>query len=128
MNKRKFLTDSRKRKMTEFLRGYLMEVLQEEEYLNTLDKCREEARRVECYGRRILTPGLVSDWLRGLPIGCAYMTYGICVMLLKAVGFKEEDVNKFDTVWVESMVDIDNFYWETLGMIIYHGEVENEEA
>lgn len=122
MSKRKFLTDSRKRKMTEFLRGYLTEVLEEEEYLNTLGKCREEARRVECYGRRVLTPALVSEWLRGLPIGCAYMTYGICVMLLKSVGMDEEDINKFDGVWVEDMVDIDDFYWDTLGRIIYNGE------
>lgn len=125
MSKRKFLTVERKRKMTEFLRGYLLEVLQEEEYLNTLDKCREEAEeasRVERYGRRALTPALVSDWLRGLPIGCAYMTYGICVMLLKSVGMNEEDINKFDGVWVEDTVDIDDFYWNTLGRIIYNGE------
>lgn len=122
MSKKKFLTDSRKRKMTEFLRVYLMEVLQEEEYLDTLGKCREEARRVECYGRRVLTPALVSDWLRGLPIGCDYMTYGICVMLLKSVGMTEEDINKFGTVWVEDTVDIDCFYWDTLGRIIYNGE------
>lgn len=122
MSKRKFLTVERKRKMTEFLRGYLMEVLQEEGYLNTLDKCREEARRVECYGRRILTPTLVSEWLRGLPVGCAYMTYGICVMLLKSVGMNEEDVGKFGTVWAEDTVDVDDFYWDTLGRIIYYGE------
>lgn len=122
MSKRKFLTDSRRRKMTEFLRGYLMEVLEEEEYLSTLGKCREEARRVECYGRRALTPALVSEWLRGLPIGCTYMTHGICVMLLKSVGMNEEDMNKFGTVWAEDIVDMDNFYWGTMGRIIYNGE------
>lgn len=122
MGKRKFLTVERKRKMTEFLRGYLMEVLEEEEYLDTLGKCREEARRVECYGRRILTPALVSDWLRGLPIGCDYMTYKICIMLLKSVGMNEEDMSKFGTVWTEDIVDVDTFYWNTLGRIIYCGE------
>ena len=120
MRKRKFLTVANKKKARQFLKEYLLtDVLPEEEYLNTLEKCRKDAERVEVYGaRRFLTASLVAEWLRGLPLGTEYMTFDICKMILSAVE-KDSSVEDFGKVYVETMVDIDNYYWNTLAEIIF---------
>ena len=118
MARKRFLTSVNKRKIHDFLKSYLLEVFSEEEYIIDFKEAYKEAERVEVYGaRRHLTPSLVADWLRGLPLNVAYMTHGIVCMLLEAVtgsgnyggmdGFIEDDV------------EIDCFYWDEMGRIIY---------
>lgn len=106
------------------LREYLLSVLAEEEYYNTLEKCREEVRRTQGYllarGRQL--PFCCSEWLRGLPIGVEFMTWNICKMIFDWLGWSYDDNfslgklyvggRKFDTL------DLDNLYWKLLGEII----------
>lgn len=125
MRKTKILTVRNRVIMERKLEKYLEEVLKEEEYINSFEKAFQDAKRVEVYGnRKTLTPTLISDWLRGLPIGIAYATYNICVMLLSFIGKAESEVQKLETVYFESTIDLDNFYWETLGRIIYRRHFE----
>lgn len=123
-----FLTIKNRAKLYVFLDDYLKEVLEEEEYINTFQKAYEEAERVQLYGnRRFLTSAMIKDWLQGLPIGISYMTYTICLMLIGEITGKN-DINVLDE-YKEDMSDLDNFYWETLGKIIYnhvHFDSENE--
>ena len=117
--KRKFLTEANKRKIHGFLKSYLLEVFSDEECITDFRKAYGEAERVEVYGdRRRLTPSLVSDWLRGMPLNVAYMTRNIVCMLMEAVtGSKDYgNINGF----MESDVEIDCFYWEEMGRIIYY--------
>lgn len=121
--KRKFLTVERKRRLYFFLRDYLKEVIAEEEYFNSFKDCREEARRVECWDKKPLTPSRISAWLRGLPLSVEYCTYNVVKMLFKAVGIPEETadgMDREDSEFLESSYDIDCFYWEILGRIIYN--------
>lgn len=110
------------------LREYLLSVLKEEEYYNTLEKCREEVRRTQGYllarGRHLSS--CCSEWLRGLPIGVEFMTYNICVMMFGWLGFVydgnfslgtvEAGGRRFDTY------DLDSLYWRLLGEIIAEGK------
>ena len=94
-----------------YLTYYLSEILADEEELNTFDKLYKDAYRVEVYGnRKYLTIGLIEDYLRGLPIGIAYMNDDIVDMLLRAI----PDSNNY-TYDESELVD---FYWETLARII----------
>lgn len=116
--KKRFLTEVNKRRIHGFLRSYLLEVFSGEEYITGFKEAYNEAERVELYGgREYLTPSLVSEWLRGLPLDIAYMTYDIVCMLFGAVtGLK--DYRQLDGV-AEEDYDIDSFYWRELGRIIY---------
>ena len=116
---RKFLTKLNKRKIHNFLKAYLLEVFSEEECITSFKIAYEEAERVEVYGaRKHLTPALVADWLRGLPLCVSYMTYNIVCMLLEVVtGSKDYNkINEFTT----NDLEIDSFYWEEMGRIIYY--------
>lgn len=123
-----FLTIKNRAKLYVFLDDYLKEVLEEEEYINTFQKAYEEAERVQLYGnRRFLTSAMIKDWLQGLPIGISYITYTTCLMLIEEITGKN-DINVLDE-YKEDMSDLDNFYWETLGKIIYnhvHFDSEHE--
>ena len=118
MARKRFLTELNKKKIHGFLKSYLLEVFSDEEYITDFRKAYEEAERVEIYGaRKHLTPSLVADWLRGLPLDVSYMTYNIVSMLLEVVtGSKDHD--KIDE-FMENDSEIDTFYWEEMGRIIY---------
>lgn len=119
MARKRFLTRLNRRKIHDFLKSYLLEVFSDEEYITDFRKAYEEAERVEVYGdRKRLTPSLVKDWLLGLPLCVSYMTYNIVCMLLEVVtGSKDYDkINEFIT----SDSEIDSFYWEEMGRIIYY--------
>ena len=121
MARKRFLTELNKRKIHNFLKSYLMNVFSNEEYITDFKKAYEEAKRVQVYGaRKHLTPSLVADWLRGLPLGVTFSTYNIVCMLLGVVtGAKDyTKINEFIT----NDVEIDSFYWEEMGRIIcYEG-------
>lgn len=112
MNKIKLLTPTRKNILRKHLRQYLVDVLQEEEYINTFLKAFEESKVVLYQGQQI-TPKTIEKWLRGLPLGVEYITYNIKKMLLGFLGLLENQ----DTI--EGDYTIDCYYWETLGEIIY---------
>ena len=115
--KRKFLTKENKQKLESFLTKYLNEVFSEEENTTDFKKAYEEAYRVEIYGNRhFLTAELISDWLRGLPIGIEYMTYNIVCMFLKVITGSENYMRLEN--YLEDTYDLDCYYWETLGKII----------
>ena len=119
MARKRFLTRLNRRKIHDFLKSYLLEVFSDEEYITDFRKAYEEAERVEVYGdRKRLTPSLVKDWLLGLPLCVSYMTYNIVCMLLEVVtGSKDYDkINEFIT----NDSEIDSFYWEEMGRIIYY--------
>lgn len=119
MARKKFLTELNKRKIHGFLKSYLLGVFSDEEYITDFKKAYEEAEKVEVYGaRKHLTPSLVADWLRGLPLGVSFATYDIVCMLLEVVtGTK--DYNKINE-FITNYSDIDSFYWEEMGRIIYY--------
>ena len=115
--KRKFLTVANKRKLESFLTKYLKEVLSEEENITDFKKAYEEAARVELYGNRhFLTAGLISNWLKGLPIGIEYITYNIVCMFLKVIT-GSDDYKQLEN-YLEEDYDLDCYYWVTLGKII----------
>ena len=115
--KRKFLTKENKQKLESFLTKYLNEVFSEEENTTDFKKAYEEAYRIEIYGnRRFLTAELISDWLRGLPVGVECITYNIVCMLLKVIT-GSEDYMQLES-YLEDAYDLDCYYWETLGKII----------
>ena len=119
MARKKFLTELNRRKIHCFLKSYLLEVFSGEEYVTDFRKACEEAERVEvCGDRKHLTPSLVTDWLKGLPLGVSYMTHNIVCMLLEVVtGSKDySKMNEFMT----NDYEIDSFYWEEMGRIIYY--------
>ena len=119
MARKRFLTELNKRKIHDFLRSYLLEVFSEEEYITDFRKAYEEAKRVKVYGgRKHLTPSLVADWLRGLPLGVSYATYNIVCMLLE-VATGSKDYNKINE-FITNDFEIDSFYWEEMGRIIYY--------
>lgn len=123
MARKKFLTESNKRRIHSFLKSYLLEVFSGEEYTTDFRKAYEEAERVELYGaRRRLTPSLVADWLKGLPINVEYMTHDIVCMLLEAVT-GSADYGGMDG-FMEDDVEIDSFYWEEMGRVIYYEGME----
>lgn len=110
------------------LREYLLSVLAEEEYYNTLDKCREEVRRTQGYllarGRQL--PFCCSEWLRGLPIGVEFMTWNICKLIFDLLGWSYDENFSLGVLYVGGRkfdtLDLDNLYWKLLGEIIAEGK------
>ena len=119
MARKRFLTELNKRKIHDFLKSYLLEVLSNEECIKSFREAYKEAERVEVYGaRKHLTPSLVADWLRGLPLCVCYTTYNIVRTLLEAVT-GSRDYNKINE-FITNDYEIDSFYWEEMGRIIYY--------
>ena len=129
MRRIKILTKKNKAILYKKLTDYLKEVLGSEEYYSTFEDLYQEAERVKSYGNiRYITPSLITEWLRGLPVGTEYVTYDICVMVLRFLNLDESCVGKLgdeDSVYVESQTDIDDYYWETLGNIIYQQHLKS---
>ena len=129
MRRTKILTKKNKVILYKKLTEYLKEVLDGEEYYSTFEDLYQEAKRVKVYGNiRYLTPSLITEWLRGLPVGTEYVTYDICVMILRFLNLDESYAGKLgdeDSVYVESQTDIDSYYWETLGGIIYQQHLKS---
>ena len=123
MRRIKILTKKNKVILYKKLTEYLKEVLDEEESYSTFEDLYEEAKRVKVFGNiKYLTPALITEWLTGLPIGTAYITYDICIMILGFLNLDKNYAEKLgddDSIYVESQTDIDSYYWETLGDIIY---------
>ena len=123
--KKQFLTKKNREKLEAFLTSYLKEVFSNEEYITDFKKAYDEAYRVEIYGnRQLLTFGYIADWLRGLPLGTAYLTHNIVCMLLKAVT-GSEDYSQLDN-YSENDYVLDCYYWETLGRIILREATKEE--
>ena len=118
MKRKHVLTQKNRRKLYSELKKYLNEVLQDETYINTMEKLKADVIRVECYpASPRLTGKKCSDYLRGLPIGTEYVTDKIVNMLLSMVNINSAD---FDNgLYVEEDYDLDQFYWNCLGCIIY---------
>jgi hypothetical protein len=129
MRKIKILTKKNKAILYKKLTDYLKEVLDEEENYSTFEDLYQEAERVKSYGnKRYITPSLITEWLRGLPVSTEYVTYDICVMILHFLNLDESYAGKLgddDSIYVESQTDIDDYYWETLGNIIYQQHLES---
>ena len=129
MRRIKILTKKNKVILYKKLTEYLKEVLDEEENYSTFEDLYQEAKRVKAYGnKRYLTPSLITQWLQGLPIGTEYVTYGICVMIMGFLDLDKSYAGKLgdeDSIYVESQTDIDNYYWTTLGEIIYHQHLKS---
>ena len=118
-----FLTQKNQKIVARELKNYLLDVLKEEEYLNTLKKCYKDAQRVKCYGNHTtLTVKDVDDWLRGLPLATEYVTYNICKMLFSFVGLNyDTDADRFQ----EDSYDLDCYYWHILAVWIYSSHYDN---
>ena len=129
MRRTKILTKRNRFILYKKLTGYLREVLDGEESYSTFEDLYKEAERVESYGNiRYITPALITEWLTGLPIGTEYVTYDICVMVLRFLNLDESNAGKLGddgSIYVESQTDIDRYYWETLGDIIYQQHLKN---
>ena len=129
MRRIKILTKKNQVILYKKLTDYLKEVLDGEEYYSTFEDLYQEAKRVEVYGNiRYLTPSLITEWLRGLPVGTEYVTYDICVMILRFLNMDESYAGKLgdeDSIYIESQTDIDSYYWETLGNIIYQQHLKS---
>lgn len=129
MRRIKILTKKNKAILYKKLTDYLKEVLDGEENYSTFEDLYQEAKRVKSYGNiRYITPSLIAEWFRGLPVGTEYATYDICVMIMRFLNLDENYVGKLgddDSIYVESQTDIDSYYWETLGDIIYQQHLKN---
>lgn len=129
MRRIKILTKKNKAILYKKLTDYLKEVLNEEENYSTFEDLYQEAERVKSYGNiRYITPSLITEWLQGLPVGTEYVTYDICVMIMRFLGLDESYVGKLgdeDSIYIESQTDIDSCYWETLGDIIYQQHLKS---
>ena len=129
MRRTKILTKKNKAILYKKLTDYLKEVLDGEENYSTFEDLYQEAERVKSYGNiRHITPSLITEWLRGLPVSTEYVTYDICVMILRFLNLDESYVGKLgdeDSVYVESQTDIDDYYWTVLGDIIYQQHLKN---
>lgn len=121
MRRRKILTQKNCIILRRKLKKYLLEILEEEENFNTLADLKKDAERVEVYeSQKFLYPHHVEQWLRGLPIGTAYETYNIMLMLFSFLGMNgKEEIKRLETYWKEESIDLDNFYWNCLADIIY---------
>ena len=125
MYKTKILTKKNKFILYLKLTDYLKDVLKDEEYYSTFEDLYKEAESIKGYGYgnfKHLTPSLITEWLQGLPLGTEYVTYNICVMILTFLNLDARYAEKLgdaDSIYVESQTDIDQYYWETLGDIIY---------
>lgn len=122
--KRKILTVKNQVILYKKLRAYLVEILEDEENFDSFEDLYQDAYRVKVYGRlKTLTPALITQWLTGLPIGTEYMTYSICLMLLEWLNLDKNYADKLgedNSIYLESQSDLDSFYWNTLGRIIYN--------
>ena len=123
MRKTMILTKKNKFILYSKLTDYLKDVLKDEEYYSTFEDLYKEAERVKCCGNiRYITPSLITEWLQGLPLGTEYITYNICVMIMGFLHLDKNYAGKLgdaDSIYMESQTDIDSYYWETLGDIIY---------
>ena len=129
MRRIKILTKKNQVILYKKLTDYLKEVLDGEENYSTFEDLYQEAKRVKVYGNiRYLTPSLITEWLRGLPVGTVYATYDICIMILRFLGLDESYAEKLgddDSIYVESQTDIDSYYWTVLGDIIYQQHLKS---
>lgn len=129
MHRTKILTKKNKAILYKKLTDYLKEVLNEEENYSTFEDLYQEAKRVKACGNiRYITPSLITEWLQGLPISTEYVTYDICIMILRFLNLDESYVGKLgdtDSIYVESQTDIDSYYWATLGDIIYQQHLKS---
>ena len=129
MRRTKILTKKNQAILYKKLTEYLKEVLDGEESYSTFEDLYQEAKRVESYGnKRYITPSLITEWLTGLPIGTEYITYNICVMVLGFLNLDESYAGKLGddgSIYVESQTDIDRYYWDTLGEIIYQQHLKS---
>ena len=129
MRRTKILTKKNQVILYKKLTEYLKEVLDEEENYSTFEDLYQEAKRVKSYGnKRYITPSLITEWLQGLPISTAYTTYDICVMIMGFLDLDESYAGKLgddDSIYIESQTDIDSYYWETLGDIIYQQHLKS---
>lgn len=129
MRKERILSKKNQYILYKKLTDYLKEVLDDEENYSTFEDLYQEAKRVKVCGKiKRLTPALIVEWLTGLPIGTAYITYDICVMILDFLNIDKSYAGKLgdnDSMYVESQTDIDSYYWETLGNIIYQKHFES---
>ena len=129
MRRIKILTKKNQAILYKKLTDYLKEVLDEEENYSTFEDLYQEAKRVKVYGnKRYLTPSLITEWLQGLPISTVYATYNICLMIMGFLNLDKRYAGKLgdeDSIYVESQTDIDSYYWETLGNIIYQQHLKS---
>lgn len=127
--KRKILTVKNQAVLYKKLKTYMEEVLEEEEYFNSFEDLYQEAYRVKVFGHiKTLTPDLITEWLQGLPVGTEYVTYSICLMILEWLNLDKNYVDKLgedSSIYMESQSDLDSFYWNTLGRIIYNEHFKN---
>ena len=121
--KRKILTVKNQAVLYKKLKAYLEEILEKEEYFNSFEDLYQDAYRVKVYGHnKTLTPSLITEWLMSLPIGTEYVTYKICLMILEWLNIDKnyaDKLGKDSSIYLESQSDLDSFYWNTLGSIIY---------
>ena len=129
MKRTKILTKKNQVILYKKLSEYLKEVLDEEENYSTFEDLYQEAKRVKSYSnKRYLTPSLITEWLRGLPVSTVYATYDICVMIMGFLNLDKSYAGKLgdgDSIYIESQTDIDSYYWETLGDIIYQQHLKS---
>ena len=129
MRRTKILTKKNQVILYKKLTDYLKEVLDGEENYSTFEDLYQEAKRVKLYGNiRYLTSSLITEWLRGLPVSTVYATYDICVMIMGFLDLDKSYAGKLgddDSIYVESQTDIDSYYWETLGNIIYRQHLKS---
>ena len=129
MRRTKILTKKNRLILYKKLTDYLKEVLDGEENYSTFEDLYQEAERVKSYGNiRYLTPSLITEWLRGLPVGTEYVTYDICIMILRFLNLDESYAEKLgdeDSIYIESQTDIDSYYWTALGDIIYQQHLKS---
>ena len=129
MRRIKILTKKNQSILYKKLTDYLKEVLDGEENYSTFEDLYQEAKRVKACGNvRYITPSLITEWLQGLPIGTEYATYDICVMVMGFLNMDKSYAGKLgdeDSIYVESQTDIDSYYWETLGDIIYQQHLKS---
>ena len=129
MRRIKILTKKNQVILYKKLIEYLKEVLDEEENYSTFEDLYQEAKRVKACGNiRYITPSLITEWLQGLPVGTVYATYDICVMILHFLDLDESYAGKLgdeDSIYIESQTDIDSYYWDTLGDIIYQQHLKS---
>ena len=119
--KRKILTVRNKEILYKKLKAYLEEIMEDEENFNSFEDLYQDAYRVKVYGHiKTLTPALISEWLAGLPIGTEYVAYKIFLLWLNIDKNQADKLGKGSSIYMESQNDLDNFYWNTLGRIIYN--------
>ena len=122
------MTNKEKKELKDGLREYLLSVLADEEYYNTLKHCKAEALRVNSweFNHGCSLKRCCSDWLRGLPIGVEFGTWRICVKIFHILGWKYDPLFSLGKMTVEvngkkrkyDTFDLDTIYWDTLGEII----------